>query len=420
MGMTMIEKILARKAGKDKVTPGEIVVCKVDRVVEAEHIAEVGWDPERVWDSDRIAVVIDHQAPPATTIAAERCKVAREYAKKHGIRLFELGRTAITHQLAAEQGYALPGTLLINPDSHTCSVGAYNCAARGVGRLETLYAVCKGETWFRLGSTIRFVIKGKLPAMVMPRDIIHFIAGKYGAVTNRNVEFVGPTVEEMSLAGRQSMATMCAEINAEFALFEADQKTIDYFKGRTSELFTPVKSDEDAIFEAVYEVDVSNLEPQVVLPGAVPKNVKPVTEVAGIEIHQAFLGSCANGRFEDLQIAAEILKGRKVHPRVRFIITPASQEVYKEALKAGLIETFIDAECLVTNPTCGACVGIHMGLLADGECCISSSTRSFKGRMGSPDSEVFLGSPAVVAASAVTGVITDPRRLFDSIYDIRF
>lgn len=413
MGMTMAEKILASHAGKDKVKPGEIVTCKIDVVIECEPVIEFKTYqiPEKVFNPDKVWITIDHQVPAPNLEAAEKCNLARTYAKKCGLtHFFEMGRGGIMHQLAAEQGIALPGAILVCTDSHTCASGAFNCAARGVGRVESLYAACKGETWYRVGETVRFIIKGKLPDRVMPRDVFHLIAGVYGDLPNTNVEFVGPTVEEMSIAGRQSMATMCAEISAEFALFEADAKTVAYLRAHTDEPFTPVTSDPDANYQAISEVDVSNLEPQVVMPGFVPKNVKPVTELAGTKIHQAVVGSCANGRLEDLQMAAEILKGRKVHPEVRFIVTPSSQEVYRQALKAGIIETLVDAEAVVTNYTCGSCYGGHMGLIASGERCISSTTRNFKGRMGSPDSEIFLASPATVAASAVAGVITDPRR----------
>lgn len=413
MGMTMTEKILARTAGKKTVSPGDILFCKIDRMIEMEHVTESAedWMPERVFDPERMALTIDHQAPPPTLWSAQSCRTAREYVKKTGIKhFFDLGRGGVTHQVAAENGFCLPGTLLLNPDSHTCAVGAYNCAGRGVGRLQALYGACKGEVWYKLGPTIKFVVKGKLPDMVMARDVFHYIAKQHKSVEDRNLEFVGPTIEAMSIAGRQCISTMCAEINAEFVLFEADDKTKEYLKGRTKEKYTPVKSDPDAKFEAVYEIDVSKLEPQVAAPTTVT-NVKSVKEVEGTKIDQALLGTCANGRLEDLEIAARIVKGKKVHPDCRFIIIPASQEVFREAVRLGYVQTLTDADAMVTPATCGPCMGNHMGIIADGDVCISSNTRNFKGRMGGANAEIYLASPATIAASAIEGVITDPRKL---------
>jgi 3-isopropylmalate/(R)-2-methylmalate dehydratase large subunit len=269
--------------------------------------------------------------------------------------------------------------------------------------------LCTGKTWFPVGPTVRFIVNGKAPAGVYPRDIIHFVAGKYGDFSNHNVEWFGPAIEGMDIAGRFTIATMCVEISAEFALFECDQTTLNYLKGRTNEPFEPAFADPDAKYEATYEIDISELEPQVVLPDKVPHNVKPISEVKGIKIDQAFIGSCANSRLEDIKAAAEIVRGREVAPGTRFIVTPGSQATYLEALEAGYITTLVKSGAVVTNSTCGACFGGSMGLLGDGETCISASTRNFKGRMGSPTSRIFLGSPAVVAASAVKGEIADPR-----------
>lgn len=414
MGMTMAEKILARAAGRDRVRPGEVITCQVDCAV----LTDLGFSVpgyylplRKVWDPQKIVVVQDHIVPAPTVEAAEGLAKCRAFAKEFGIPRFHgVGHHGISHQVIAENGYALPGSVLACADSHTCASGAFNCAARGLGGMEMQYVVCKGETWYLVGPTLRYEIVGRLPDMVMPRDIIHYIAGQFGDATGYNVEFVGPTVEEMSIEGRQSIATMCAEISAEFVLFEADHKTIGYLKARTSQPFTPVTSDPDASFAEVRRVDVGTLEPQVVLPHAVPHNAKPVRELEGTPFDQAFIGSCANGRLEDLRLAAAILKGREVHPDVRLIITPASQAVYQRAVKEGLVDIFLEAGATVTNSTCGACFGGHLGVLGPGERCLSSSTRNFKGRMGHPTAEIFLASPATVSASAVAGVIADPRR----------
>ena len=411
MGMTMAEKILARKSGRDSVSVGDIVVCKVDWAVTGD----LGFDPTRpelvrVWDPNRILIVADHVAPAPTIAAADDMVRIRRFANKFGIpNVYDIGRQGISHVVIGEQGFALPGSLIANADSHSCAAGAFNCASRGLGGPEMTYVLCTGETWFIVYPTVRFVLKGKLPDRVTARDVLHYIAGEYGDFSNHNVEYVGPLVEGMSIASRQTLATMSAELSAEFALFEADQKLLDYLKDRAKGPIEPATADDNANFEAVYEIDVSNLDPQVALPGRVPKNVQSVRQVKDIKIDQAFVGSCANGRLEDFAIVAEIVKGKKVAPDVRFIITPGSQEVYKEALKAGYVDTLLEAEAMVTNSTCGACPGGHMGVLGGGEVCITASTRNFQGRMGSQTAQIYLGSPATVAASALVGHIADPR-----------
>jgi 3-isopropylmalate/(R)-2-methylmalate dehydratase large subunit len=320
-----------------------------------------------------------------------------------------MGRSGICHQLFVEKGYALPGQLSVGTDSHTTTYGALNMASRGIDQ-DLLYVLIKGELWFRVPETIRFEVTGKMLDGVMSKDLILFIAGKYGTdvALYKSAEFVGPTIGEMSIDSRLTISNMGVEIGAKFLLFEADGKTEEYLKNRAQDVFKPVTSDLDAVFQNVYKINIDGLEPQVACPHDVG-NVKPVREVEGLPIDQAFLGSCTNARIEDLQIAARILKGRKIHPRTRMIVTPASQAIYKEALEKGLINIFIDAEAVVTNSTCGACDGLHLGVLGAGERCIASQNRNFKGRMGSPDSEVYLASPATVAASAVAGAIADPR-----------
>ena len=410
MGMTMTEKILARHSSKKEVKAGDIVECDMAMAVLLEITFSEYPKLKKVWDPDRVWLVIDHAVPAPSAEVANDMILLRQFAQKFGVKnLIDVGRHGISHVVLSERGVILPGSTCANRDSHTASVGALNCAGRGLGGPDLLNVLCTGKTWFPVGPTVRFIVTGKALAGVYPRDIIHFVAGKYGDFTNCNLEWFGPTIEEMDIAGRFTIATMCVELSAEFALFECDQTTLDYLKGRTNEPFEPAFPDSDAKYEATYEIDISNMEPQIVLPDKVPHNVKPVSKIKGIKIDQAFIGSCANGRFEDIKAAAEIVKDREVAPGVRFIVTPGSQAVYLEALEAGYINALVKSGAVVTNSTCGACYGGSMGLLGDGETCISSSTRNFKGRMGSPTSRIFLGSPAVVAASALKGEIADPR-----------
>jgi 3-isopropylmalate/(R)-2-methylmalate dehydratase large subunit len=280
-----------------------------------------------------------------------------------------------------------------------------------MGGSEMIYIVCKGQTWFMVGPTTKIVLEGKLPERVYPRDIIHYIPGQYGDFAGRNLEWHGDGLANVTMDGRLTMATISAELSVEFSLFPYDSVLEEYLKGRAKRPFTPVHPDPDAQYEQEIRINLSQLEPQVVLPDKVAWNSKPVQEVQGQKVDQAFIGSCANGRLSDFAIAAEIVKGRKVAKGTRFLLTPGSQSIFKEAIRAGYVETLMDAGAVVTSSTCGACFGGHMGLLADGEVCITASTRNFKGRMGSSQAKVFMGSPATVAASAVRGVITDPREI---------
>ena len=415
MAMTMIEKILARCAGKSEVAVGDILSCKADFAVEFELPFARSHNrptPTKVWNPDRIAVVLDHVVPAPTVVMAEGLKAARDFVKRVGIKhFFPEGRNGICHQIVAEHGFALPGTFLACGDSHSSASGAFNCASRGLGAMEMLYVLCKGETWFELCPTVRYVFCGDMAEGVYARDIIHYIAGMYGEHANQNVEYVGPGLKSLSIADRQTIATMSTELSAEFATFECDEKTDAYLRGRAHEPYTPVFSDPDAKFEDVRELDLGSIEPQVVMPHFVPNNVRPISEVTGLKIDQAFVGSCANGRIEDLRIVAGILKGRSVHPDTRLIITPASTQIAKDAAREGLIEIFLEAGATFTNTTCGACNGGHMGLIAAGERCLTSSTRNFRGRMGSKDAEILMASPATVAASAVYGTLCDPRKI---------
>jgi 3-isopropylmalate/(R)-2-methylmalate dehydratase large subunit len=416
MGMTMAEKILLRASGRDKVSPGDIVIANIDRLMVIGEMWEevmpvlnqLGAD--RLWNPDRVVVVHEHMIPPSNIPIAEALMQSRQAVEKFGIKHFyEMGRSGICHQLFVEKGYALPGQLVVGTDSHTTTYGALNVASRGINQ-ELPYVLIKGKLWFRVPETILFEVSGKLLDGVMSKDLILYIAGKYGTdvALYKSAEFVGSTVENMSIASRLTISNMGIEVGAKFLIFEEDGKTREYLEGRAQEPYEPVKSDYDATFLKTYTINVNNLEPQVACPHDVG-NVKPVAQVKGIPIDQAFLGSCTNARYEDLEIAAKILRGRKIHPKVRMIVTPASQSVYKQALQSGLIEVFIDAEAVVTNPTCGACGGLHLGILGAGERCITSQNRNFRARMGSKDAEIFLASPATVAASAIAGSIADPR-----------
>lgn len=414
MGMTMAEKILARHSDQNEVKPGDLVSVKVDWAVDLDmsYSTQGGiTKPLKLFDPERVVVVADHLVPAPSVEVANGLNVMRQYVKEMGIRwLFDVGNQGISHQIVAENGFALPGQILTCGDSHTVAAGAFNCAARGMGS-EMLYILAKGQTWFICGPTVRFVLTGELQGRVQPRDVLHHIADVYGDFVDINLEFVGEGARSIPVPGRQTISTMCAEISAEFALWEADDVLLAYLEGRAKEPFEPAFADPDATFKAVHEINLSELEPKVALPGAVPGNVKPARELKDVKLTQCFVGSCANGRLEDFAIAAEVIRGRQVHPDVRFIVTPSSQAQLLEATKAGYVATLLEAGAVVTSSTCGACFGGHMGVLGDEDICITASTRNYKGRMGSPGANIYLGSPATVAASAITGRITDPREV---------
>lgn len=413
MGMTIAEKILARASGRDKVAAGDLVTVQVHTAVLFDNnFMPNNWpDVRRVDHPDRVVVILDHRVPAPTIQAAGAHVTARKFVQQFGIERFhDVGqRQGICHQVVADEAYALPGTVLVCSDSHTCSAGALNCVARGVGGPDVFFAACKGETWFRVGTTIRYELRGSLQPGVTAKDIFLHIAGLYGAHATQNIEFGGPALKRLSISARKTLATMGAELSCEFATFECDEILLDYLRGRTSAAFEPQHPDADANYADVRVVDLDKLEPLVALPDSVVNNSRSMTDVTGTPIDQAFIGSCANGTLEDLRLAADVLKGRQVSPKVRLIITPGSQRVYLEAAREGTLARLVESGALITNPTCGACGGGHMGVLGPEETCITASTRNFKGRMGDPSSRVFMGSPATVAASALTGVITDPR-----------
>lgn len=419
MPMTIAEKVLARAAGVSKVEPGEMVMAKIDRTRLNDFrvpeyysfLKELGI--KKIWDPERVVLVLEHYAPPSNQKIADAYVTCRIFAKEYGIKnFFEIGRHGICHTLFMENGFARPGELVAACDSHTCTYGAFNVASRGLGIDDMIHVLVKGELWFRVPETIRFELKGKMPPLTFAKDIVLSIAGTYGAdvALYKSIEFVGEIAESLPLSGRITISNMGIELGAKFALFEADEKTIKYVKARTNEPFKIVKSDSDAKFSASYSVDVSKLGPQIACPHLV-SNVKPVEEVEGIDIQQCFIGSCTNGSIEDLRVAAKFLQNKKVYSDTRLIIIPASMKIYLQALKEGLLEIFVEAGAMVEGPSCGPCGGGSKGLLGKGEKCLSSSNRNFKGRQGSPEAEVFLASPATVAASAVTGKITDPRKV---------
>lgn len=417
MGMTVIEKILARNSGQAKVAPGDLVSVDVDTVVMFDNnfMFNIWREILKVQDPRKIVVIFDHRVPAPHIQSALAQKTGREFAKKFGIERFhDVGPDqGISHQLIVERAYALPGTVLVCSDSHTCSAGVLNCAARGIGGADITYTACKGTSWFRLGETVRYQLTGTLSGAATMKDVFFDIAERYGDHATMNVEYGGPGLAGLPMNARKTLTTMSAELSADFATFEPDEVMLDYVRARTSRPFEAQYPDADARYADVREIDLGKIEPLVALPDRVLNNSRRVSDVAGTRIDQAFIGSCANGTIDDLEMAARVLAGRQVASGVRLLITPASQGVYREALQRGILSTLMDAGAVVTNATCGACGGGHMGVLAPGETCITASTRNFKGRMGDPSARIFMGSPATVAASAIRGAIADPREFLN-------
>lgn len=415
--MNIIDKILANASGKQQVSPGEIIEANIDAAMihdltgplAIKSFREIG--AKKVWDNNKVIIILDHLVPASSIISANLHRIVRNFAEEQNIKNFyDVGRGGVCHQVMPEKGHVRPGEVIVGADSHTCTYGAFGAFATGIGSTEMAAVFATGKLWFRVPEVIKVNVTGKLQKMVTPKDVTLNIVGKIGAdgAIYKGLEFGGSTIRDMSVDGRMVLSNMAVEMGAKAGIIEPDQKTVDYVKARTDKPFKPVKSDPDATYERVVDVDVSNLEPQVAVPHSVD-NVKPVSEVEDIEVDQAFIGSCTNGRLEDLRSAARVLKGKKTARGVRLVVIPASQEIYLNALNEGLIKTFMDAGATIGNPNCGPCLGGHMGILADDETCISSSNRNFVGRMGSTKSFVYLASPATVAASAITGKITDPR-----------
>jgi len=415
--MNITEKILAKASGKNLVHPGDIVDANVDMVMvhdltgplAVEAFKRIGIS--KVWDNKKIVIILDHQVPAESVKAAELHKMLRAFAKEQGIRFYDVGRGGICHQVMPEKGHVLPGTVMVGADSHTCTYGALGAFATGIGSTEAAAVFATGKIWLKVPETINVNVEGKFKPYVTPKDLILSIIGKVGAdgATYKAAEFTGSTIRGMSMAGRMTLCNMTVEMGAKNGIVEPDETTRKFLEGRTNKPFEELKSDKGASYEKVVEFDVSGLEPTVACPSSVD-NVKPASEV-DVPIEQAFIGSCTNGRIEDLRLAAQVMKGKTVKDGVRALVIPASQEVYKQAVKEGLVEIFTDAGALVCGSACGPCLGGHIGLLAAGETCVSTSNRNFIGRMGSTQASVYLASPATVAASALTGRITDPREV---------
>jgi 3-isopropylmalate/(R)-2-methylmalate dehydratase large subunit len=419
--MNISEKILAKASGKTVVQPGEIVDAKVDVIMvhdltgplAIESFKKIG--VSKVWDNKKVVIILDHQIPAESVKMAELHKMLRKFAKEQSIRLYDVGEGGICHQVMPEKGYVAPGALIVGADSHTCTYGAFGAFSTGIGSTEAAAVFATGKLWMKVPPAIKFNIEGAFSKYVTPKDLVLHMIGKIGVdgAIYKTVEFTGQTMREMSIAGRMTICNMAVEMGAKNGIVEPDETTRKFLETRVPSGKVDIeqwKSDADAKYENTINIDVSGLGPQVACPSSVD-NVKPISQVGDIEVNQAFIGSCTNGRIEDLRVAAKIVKGKKIKTGVRALVIPASQEVYAQALKEGLVETFTEAGAMVCGATCGPCLGGHIGLLASGEACVSTSNRNFIGRMGSPQADVYLASPAVVAASALTGKLTDPRKL---------
>lgn len=415
--MNIIEKILARASNKEKVAPGEIVKAKIDVAMihdltgplTIESFQKIGAD--KVWDSQRIIIILDHIVPASSVKSAELHRTVRNFAEQQRINNFyDVGQGGVCHQVMPEKGYVKPGEVIVGADSHTCTYGAFGAFATGIGSTEMAAVFTTGTLWFKVPEVIKVNLTGRFQSLVTPKDLILKIVGQIRAdgAIYKGIEFVGSTIENINVDGRMVLCNMAIEMGAKTGIINPDETTLNYVKTRTKESFEPIKSDPDTTYKKTLDLDITDLEPQVSCPHSVD-NVKPISKVDKVKVDQAFIGSCTNGRLEDLRLAAKLIDGRKVRKGVRLLIAPASQEVYLKALQERLVNTFLKAGAIVCNPTCGPCLGGHLGLLAPGETCISSSNRNFVGRMGSTKARVYLASPATVAASAISGKITDPR-----------
>jgi len=413
--MTMAQKLLAKKAGKAQTVVGEIVNVEPDLAMSHDNAGlvikqfrQIG--QSKVWNPDKIVIPLDHRAPAESEKTATAHKSIREFVKEQGIKNFYDIKEGICHQVVIEKGHILPGQLAVGTDSHTTSYGCLGALSTGIGATEMAVVWATGKIWLRVPESIKIVIDGKMPRGVYAKDVILFIIGQLTVegASYKSVEFYGETVSRMSVSERFTLCNLSMEMGAKFAVVPFDRVTQKYLSEVTSQRYEPILSDSEAIFVKEYLFNMNILEPQVACPHNVD-NVKPVGEVKGIKIDQVVLGSCTNGRLDDLEVAAKILKGKKVHPQVRMLVLPATRTIYSQAIKKGYLQTFLDAGAVILNPGCGPCLGAHEGILAAGEKCLATTNRNFKGRMGSPDSEVYLASPALAAATAVRGEITDPR-----------
>ncbi|MEK6689756.1 MAG: 3-isopropylmalate dehydratase large subunit [Nitrospirota bacterium] len=417
--MTITEKILANHTGKKEVHPGELINARVDLILANDITAPIAINEfkkaggRKVFDKERIALIPDHFAPNKDIASAEQCKILREFSKEQELKLyFEVGRMGIEHALLPEQGIVLPGDLVIGADSHTCTYGGLGAFSTGVGSTDVAAAMITGESWFKVPESMKFICRGKLKKWVGGKDLILHTIGDIGVdgALYRSMEFTGDVIERLPMHGRLTICNMAIEAGGKSGIIAPDNITENYIKNRAGRPYKFYSSDKDAKYMEVKEYDCSKIEPLVACPH-LPSNVRPATELFEITIDQVVIGSCTNGRIEDLREAALVLKSRKVHPYVRTIVIPATQDVYRQALEEGLIEIFLNAEASISTPTCGPCLGGYMGVLAKGERAIATTNRNFVGRMGHPESEVYLSNPAVAAASAVLGRIGVPEEL---------
>lgn len=416
MGMTISQKILAAHAGREYVEAGELINCKLDLVLGNDVTAPVAISEfdklglKEVFDQERVVLVPDHFTPNKDIKSAEQAKIVRDFARHYGIKnYFEIGRMGIEHCLLPEQGLVGPGDLVIGADSHTCTYGALGAFATGVGSTDMAAGMATGEAWFKVPESLKFVYFGQTPPFVGGKDFILHAIGDIGVDGARymSMEFTGEAISNLSMDNRFSMANMAIEAGGKNGIIAPDDITLAYVKGRAQRPYTVYQSDNDAVYADVIEYDVAKMEPIVAFPH-LPENTRPVSEAVHVMLDQVVIGSCTNGRIEDLETAAQILKGHKVHPELRVIIFPGTQNIYLEALRRGYIETFVEAGAVISTPTCGPCLGGHMGILAKGEKALATTNRNFVGRMGHPESEVYLCNPAVAAASAIKGRITAP------------
>lgn len=418
MGMNMTEKILAKHAGLDSVTAGQLIFCQLDMVLANDvtappAIKEFEKIGRPVFDNTKIALVPDHFTPNKDIKAAGLAKTVREFAKKHQIKnYFEIGRVGIEHVILPEKGIVGPGMLTIGADSHTCTYGAVNGFSTGVGSTDLGVAMATGQAWFKVPKAIKVVLTGKKPKYICGKDVILTLIGMIGVdgALYKAIEFAGEGVAELTMTDRLTISNMAIEAGGKNGIFPFDEITKEYVEGRVQQPYEAIAPDEDASYEKVIEIDLSKLTPVVAFPH-LPGNTHPVSEIDKIKIDQVVIGSCTNGRLEDLRQAAEVLKGHSVHPDVRCIVIPGSQQVYLDAVHEGLVDIFINAGAAVSTPTCGPCLGAHMGIMAAGEKAVSTTNRNFRGRMGHVDSEVYLAGPYVAAASAVLGYIAVPEEV---------
>ncbi|HUU86980.1 MAG TPA: homoaconitase large subunit [Candidatus Glassbacteria bacterium] len=419
--MNITEKILTKSAGVENVHPGDIIDSNVDILMihdltgplAVKSFEKIGI--KKVWNNQKIIVVLDHQIPAESIKAAELHKTMRNFAKNQKLKIYDVGKGGICHQVLPEKGHVLPGEIILGADSHTCTYGAFGAFATGIGSTEAAAVMATGKIWLQVPEAIKINVNGEFKKFVTPKDLILFTIGKLGAggAIYKSIEFAGSTISTMGMSGRMTICNMAVEMGAKNGIIEPDKTTEKFLEGRTKQSNKTLKffkSDSDTQYEQIVDIDVTNLEPQIACSPSVD-NIKVVSEVDNIQIDQAFIGSCTNGRIEDLRLAAKILKGKRVKDNVRTLVIPASQEVYLQAIKEGLVETFTESGALVCGATCGPCLGGHIGLLAKDEVCVSTSNRNFIGRMGSKEAKVYLASPATVAASAIAGRIIDPQKV---------